>query len=426
MSSFSQEYDSLNNLGVKLISEGNYDQAINIFTKAISINPQGDEAYANLANVFDDLGKQEKAIEFYNKAISINPKNVNHYFNLGVIYKNLSDKKLDDPNDSMKPYYISQGADNRDNATINFLKAAYYDDLESKSILNKIEINVNTHESIINKLLEIANNQKMKYEEYQSAKDIFSFILNNEQYNQSAMLGTSVCYYQLGLECDSNLEFEKALQLFNYARKFCSDLININPNNGDATNLLGHSYYAAACVLVNLNKHTKAIEYFNQAKLLVKTQPEIVLELLSKAYFYDEQNEMAQETLRKLSSFRGKIEQSFFNEIKKTQYYKFLFRGNNYDLDCEWEKAIEYYDKAINLFPSKQDAYYNKGKCYEHKGDLSKALFTFEQAIKIDPEGQYSSTINHDIENIKLKFDKSKFDDSDFDNADPDDIYIIK
>lgn len=48
-------------LGVRYLSEGNYEEAILAFTAAIEIDPKRPEAYKQLAEVYYALGEDEKA-----------------------------------------------------------------------------------------------------------------------------------------------------------------------------------------------------------------------------------------------------------------------------------------------------------------------------------------------------------------------------
>ena len=58
LSTWQEQYD----LGVRYLSEGDYEGAIIAFTAAIEIDPKRSEAYLNLANVYVELGDLEAAI----------------------------------------------------------------------------------------------------------------------------------------------------------------------------------------------------------------------------------------------------------------------------------------------------------------------------------------------------------------------------
>lgn len=58
LSTWQEQYD----LGVRYLSEGDYEEAIIAFTAAIEIDPKRAEAYLNLANVYVELGDLDDAI----------------------------------------------------------------------------------------------------------------------------------------------------------------------------------------------------------------------------------------------------------------------------------------------------------------------------------------------------------------------------
>ncbi len=51
-----------------------YDKAIELYKKAIAINPKDTSFYYNLGLAYYEKKEYDKAIESYNKAIAINPK----------------------------------------------------------------------------------------------------------------------------------------------------------------------------------------------------------------------------------------------------------------------------------------------------------------------------------------------------------------
>jgi len=60
-----EQYD----LGIRYLSEGNYEEAIIAFTAAIEIDPKQAEAYIGLADVYTAQGDTEKAVEVLSQAL---------------------------------------------------------------------------------------------------------------------------------------------------------------------------------------------------------------------------------------------------------------------------------------------------------------------------------------------------------------------
>lgn len=74
------------NRGNSYCEKGQYDRAINDFTKAFEINPKYGEAYLNRGIAYAKKGQYDRAISYYDKALEINPKHVMTYNNRGLIY----------------------------------------------------------------------------------------------------------------------------------------------------------------------------------------------------------------------------------------------------------------------------------------------------------------------------------------------------
>ena len=62
-----EQYD----LGVRYLSDGNYEEAILAFTAAIDIDPKRPEAYIGLADSYDQSGRPEQAIDILRSAIDL-------------------------------------------------------------------------------------------------------------------------------------------------------------------------------------------------------------------------------------------------------------------------------------------------------------------------------------------------------------------
>ena len=75
-----------NNRGNAYIKQGNIQQAISDFNKAIEIYPNYAEAYYNRGTIYDKQGNSTQAISDLSRAIEINSNYVKAYYNRGTIY----------------------------------------------------------------------------------------------------------------------------------------------------------------------------------------------------------------------------------------------------------------------------------------------------------------------------------------------------
>ncbi|MBI9070138.1 MAG: tetratricopeptide repeat protein [Melioribacteraceae bacterium] len=196
-------YADLVNDGVRMASAGDIHKAINNYKEAINLDPTREEAYANLANAYDDLNDYENAIAIYEKCIEINPTNPNHYFNLGIIYNNFRNKSALNIFDLDQP--IGQVSENEENSNACFLMATYLGDEEAKRFLETREIvvsskgkierkkpNLSTKLGIIKDLILIAQ-YKIEWGFYRSAKKIFTYVLSVDKSNKDAITGINAC-----------------------------------------------------------------------------------------------------------------------------------------------------------------------------------------------------------------------------------------
>ena len=75
-----------NNLGTTHMAEGEYDEAISCFDKAIKARRKSPEAYCNRGTAYSEKGEHDKAIPDFNKAIELNPEFSEAYYNRAVVH----------------------------------------------------------------------------------------------------------------------------------------------------------------------------------------------------------------------------------------------------------------------------------------------------------------------------------------------------
>ena len=80
-----QNADALHLLGVSVYQSEQYDIAINLITQAIQIDSTKPLFFTNLGNAFQKQGKLEKSVQVYQKAIQIQPDYADAHFNLAML-----------------------------------------------------------------------------------------------------------------------------------------------------------------------------------------------------------------------------------------------------------------------------------------------------------------------------------------------------
>lgn len=79
--------------GKDFVASGNYDDAIEQFTKLIDENPEYTEAYVARADAYEKAGKKAEAASDYKRATAFEDKDESIYYNAGRLYYELEDYK---------------------------------------------------------------------------------------------------------------------------------------------------------------------------------------------------------------------------------------------------------------------------------------------------------------------------------------------
>ena len=77
-------------------------------------------------------------------------------------------------------------------------------------------------------------------------------------------------------------------------------------------------------------------------------------------------------------------------------------KGNSFVTSGEYEKAIDCFDKAIELDPNYALAYRNRGNAYKDLGRYERAIEDYDKAIELDPDDD-DAYDNREIARSKLE-----------------------
>jgi tetratricopeptide (TPR) repeat protein len=83
------EAEYLNREANELMYAGKNEKALDLFNKAIDLNPLYASSWHNKANCLDELGRHNEAVECYNKAIEIDPYHAETWYNKGISLKKM-------------------------------------------------------------------------------------------------------------------------------------------------------------------------------------------------------------------------------------------------------------------------------------------------------------------------------------------------
>jgi tetratricopeptide (TPR) repeat protein len=120
-------------------------------------------------------------------------------------------------------------------------------------------------------------------------------------------------------------------------------------------------------------RNTKEIENKSYKTMVAKQQISQVLEDVKKV----EEKEGTQ--IQEIKAGELQISR---NELLLTQY---ILKGNEYYYKNEYNSALEWYDKAIEINPNYAGALTNKGVALDSLGRHEEAIKYFDKAIELDP-----------------------------------------
>lgn len=115
------EAKRLNNAGVVAYHNGQYEKALELFGKALDINPGFTEGYNNLGLTYTEMHEEEKATEAFKKAIELNPDLAATYNNLGYVFY-----RLGSYTEAIEMYNEAIGRSSDNSSAYTNLGNAYY------------------------------------------------------------------------------------------------------------------------------------------------------------------------------------------------------------------------------------------------------------------------------------------------------------
>lgn len=240
--------------GDQAFNDEHYEDAINAYTAAISLNPDSAIAYSNRGSTYNRITQYEKAIEDCSKAIELDPNYSRAFNNRGFAYRHLKqyEKAIRDYNKAidLNPNYAIAFS-NRGHAYSSI--GEYGKAIEDCS--KAIELDPNYSSAFINR-----GSIYEHLEQYDKAiKDL----------NKAIDLdpNKAVAYVKRGSAYNNIEQYEKAVE-------DCSKAIDLNPNNAHAFNNRGFAYSQLEQYEKAIDDYTKAIAlnpkyksaYYNRAR----------------------------------------------------------------------------------------------------------------------------------------------------------------
>ena len=141
------------NRGLAYTLKEKYDLAIQDYSQAIALNPQDATAYNNRGNAYSNIKKYDLAIQDFDKAIKLNPQDATAYFNRGKAY---SDRASLQQEHSQKMEYDNKARKSYKQA-FEIAIQKYKEPTASLSLFRYCSIDINILQSLSAKKLWLAS-----------------------------------------------------------------------------------------------------------------------------------------------------------------------------------------------------------------------------------------------------------------------------
>lgn len=337
-------------------NKGNYNEAIDSFTKAIQLNPNSFKAFFNRAFTYDKIGLYNKAINDYTSTVNIKPNHSFCYYNRGITYNKLGCYEQ---------------------SIFDFSRA--------------IEIEPNKPEFYFNRACLYKNAKQ-----YQNAINDYTIVIKLFPKLYTPVYNRGVCYEKLKIYQSSIKDFEKCIDIsknnihpyyhlatiykilkkYELSIKYLKLLIDIKSDYSPA-------YHDIGVILIQLEENEKAIQYFNKS-----------IEIDNKKSIYYHNRGWA---YRKINPQNAINDMTMAINLDKNNPRFYFNRASIYKNEKMYDKAIEDYSVVILKFDNKNyDSYINRGLCFYQINNFYDAINDYTKAIELK---------NDDVDSLWLRAD---------------------
>jgi tetratricopeptide (TPR) repeat protein len=423
---------SIYGLAISFDYDKQFEYALELIKKYVSINPSDSDGQIIFGNLLDDLKRYIEAEAAYRKAIELDPQGATAYFNLGILLK--KQKRYDEAEANYRqaieldPQYAN--AYNNLGSLLNDLKR--YDEAEAN----------------YRKVIELDPQDAYAYNNLGNTfYDLKRFDEAEVNYRKAIELDPhyAIAYNNLGLLLDENLNhfdeaeinYRKAIELdtqyasayinlgsllddlkrFDEAEVNYRKAIELNPKDANAYSKLGillknlkrfdeaeanyrkaielnpqndNAYYNLGILLINMKRFDEAEINYRQA---IELNPQDAI-----SYYYN---------LGILLKYLKRYDEAEVNyrkaiELNPEDDNAYINLGSLLDDLRRFDEAEAAYRKAIELNPQDADTFYNLGNTLKDMKRFDEAETAYRKAIELNP--QYTNAYYNLVRLIRFNF----------------------
>ncbi|MCP4726963.1 MAG: tetratricopeptide repeat protein, partial [bacterium] len=375
--------------GRKSYNKGYYNDAIAEFQEVVESDASDDDkaiALTYIGIIYDDRGDYDKAIEYYTRALRYDDKNITTYRNLSLAYKHKGDlekaagtikKGLEiDANNVnnqilLGNIFYEQG--NFTDAADQYEKALKLDSDNSTALYNlaltlfKKGDEVSGIEYLkragsADKIGEIAHLAYAKLGVIFTERKDYDLALKYLKLAVSINPKDPIDRYNLGIVYLKKGKTEKALQAFSMSEQ-------LGKHDAELLENLGEAYYT-------LRDYDKSLDTYNRLLNINKRNIKI-LSRVAEIYYEKGELDKAYDLYKKITTLEPASENARI---------AYLNMGNILDDAQRYDEAIDIYKKALAINPKDDATLYNLGIAYKHSGKPELAIESWRKASELKPD----------------------------------------
>lgn len=336
-----------------------YDKAIEIFKKAIELNPNEYLNWQWLGRSYYERYDEENALNSLLKAVELNPNDDSNWYWLGISYG------MNSQYDKEKESFLKATELNHNNAD-NWYKLgiSYFNDKQYdkaiESFSKAVELNPNDDNNWDRLIWSYRFNGQYDKAIESSLKAIE--INPNSRYYWH-WLGIS--YYDNEQYKEAIDSLSKALELLNIEEEEDKEDFWDTDSSADYRYCLGRSYYSSG-------QYDKAIEPFSKATEL-NPENDIYWYFLGHSYYRNEQYSEAIDSLSKAV------------ELNPDDDYCWYWLGNSYLNLEDYNNAVYSFKRSIEINPNDFDTWNDYGVALQRLNRIDEAKSAYSKALEIEP-----------------------------------------
>lgn len=306
--------------------EKKYDEAIELYKKAISMKPSYIYPYYDWIGIaYTEKKEYDKAIEAYRKIISINQMDVESYTYIGIIY-------------ILKKEY--------DKAIIEFQNTISIDKTYSPAYFGIAKV-------------------KLLQNKYDEAIDYFKKSLEIDS-NPNVLMSLGSIYFKQNKYNEGIIEYQKAINDYKENRNY------YGKNSSDKITDPFFYYYKLLFNNSKQEEYETTIKEINQAILIDPKNP-IYYHTLGNIY----SNLIKPDYLNADIYYKKAIDLGYKDAVFYIDF------GNSKLNQKQYDNAINYYKKALEINPNMADAYFGLGVAYSNINDLNESSINYEKSCNL-------------------------------------------